>query len=185
MSSEKEENKTVVFFRDNSKLIQFIFWVITAAGAFLAWYGERAKNNALGDYVTIEVLDDRLMELGKKLSERNDHVTDSILSNHRKDLTTSLSEYAQKYIQPMYQTDDEIKTLALNNKAALMQIASGQGSLSADLREQIKKYSIKDSLERENARLRSQIKTQETIDDLFNKFQNSNIPRKINKDRIQ
>lgn len=181
--SNEETNSIVKFFRDNSKLIQFIAWIIALIIGFTAWYGERTKNNALGDYVTIEQLEQKIIETTQKLSRRNDLVTDSILSKHNQDLAIALTKYAKEHIQPMYENDEVLISKVNSNQNVLDKIINGQSNITSELREQIKRSSIRDSLERENAKLRSQIKTQETVDGIFEELRNSF--KKVNKDRIQ
>jgi len=163
-----------MWISENSKLIQFAVWAFTALGGAFAWYGEHAKVQALGSYITVEDLNDNLHK-----NHQHDSITSVyLLEDFKVNLHQQGAIYVQKYWEPLAQSNEELRMGLENQKDLTRQLIIAQGSMNATLRDKLLRESKQDSLAAENAKLKAQIKTQATVTSIVQDLKEDLKPKK-------
>ena len=165
MTPRKPRTGLLKFFSENLNTLKGLGWLLTALIGAFAWWGEHSKNSGSISR------DDLRMEL--KMSrdttlQMSGMYTDSVVGDFRFRLNKQLSDYANEYLEPMLQTDEELRIQVVSNDRLLREVAVAQRAIGHDFKKKMDVEAEKDSLAKENARLRSQIRIREAVDQLIN-----------------
>lgn len=167
----------------HGKTLQFVGWALTAVIGLVAWYTERVRVTTLsGGTITETQLDTALQK---------NHVLDSattldLLEDFKVDLNKQGQGYINKYWEPMVQSNEELRMGLEAQRDLTHQLITAQGSLNSTVRDKLLREAKQDSLAAENARLKAELKTKQTVSNMVQDLKDDLKPkRRDQRDKIE